>query len=92
MNCRPLFKVLPLAARMSTLILGPDHAVSFDTVTLLLAHCHSLERAEFHGIAAIGEFLSAKSLWKGDLSKLRVLKMCGDQGSPRLFNDLVCLS
>ena len=91
---------LPLAPKLTILILGPGHVTFCPRVNFLLANCNNLKRAEFHCVipseaSHTWDGGGPYSSWKGDFSKLKALKLNSGKAGFSLsnsFGSLVCRS
>lgn len=68
---RSLVETAVLAPNLTSLMVYVDCETTLDAVSMLLAKCRKLERAEFHKVFSSGVLAT----WAGDMSKLRCLTM-----------------
>ena len=71
LKIRSLVEATVVAPSLTSLMVSIGCETTLDSVSLLLAKCRKLERAEFHNVFSNGTLAT----WAGDMSKLRCLTM-----------------
>ena len=69
LKIRSLMEAAVLASNLTSLVVSFESETTLDAVSLLLAKCRKLERAEFQNVLSSG----ALATWAGDMSNLRCL-------------------